>query len=539
MNPSKPVRRLPVFRERDIQSQGMVFNQLAAAILGSQFENVDNSGGRELLAKGSMEIEWNRGVGSIWMWDTQHLWNYRPDLEIKLPQVEEARTQNQKLLQLFTSGTDAETVQFHNLPVRSTMVRIYDVKGQTPINGYIKLDMYLSHQILLRHESVLATELIPVIGEAGKLAMTVGDQGRLLHCNCGWLGIEEDIGELPVIPEEDITEDFRNNTRAGQMDSLKVSLGYQRIEYESMHFLIPVYVLNAMIQINDRIVPLRQQTMPAVTIEDLLPHARHPRHIVSRRPPLRSPQIPWIKRPTAATSYIIDYLPHSETNACCFAQALRDQNWNIVFEHGGPNALHRDWIESAETGVEEANVVFYSGHAAPRGWTLTDKDVECSDPALGSRPASPGRLFGSGNLNWIVIAGCGPLEEDLHNSWPEYARISVGGDVFQRWQGVFDGLHLFMGYASANEDTPYEGETFIQHSTNGHTLLHSWFRTARELQGSTVPFDPPFGPEVWAGAMAGQRIGDLSPLLDHLPGHGQVAPDPTDPDLLIAIWTPC
>jgi hypothetical protein len=105
-----------------------------------------------------------------------------------------------------------------------------------------------------------------------------------------------------------------------------------------------------------------------------------------------------------------------------------------------------------------------------------------------------------------VIAACGPLQDNL---------ISPGGgDVFQRWDGAFDGLHILMGYGAITYDNTDEGRKIAQYAKGGSTLINSWFRTAQEVQPSTNGAAAPDGPNVWVGAMWVGKNG-ADPSNDH------------------------
>lgn len=182
--------------------------------------------------------------------------------------------------------------------------------------------------------------------------------------------------------------------------------------------------------------------------------------------------------------------------------------------------------------------------------TVAASDVGLPAPSLGAtrpagaeagRPATArglavatghatGDCSGHQDLEWLVVAADGLLEDDIV--------APGGGDVLDRWDGAFAGLHQLLGYGAAPHDTTEESEKIVAHARRGATVAAAWFRTAQEVQPSTNGLAPPFGPDVWAGVLWAARPG-ADPIDDHLWGHGPVSPDPTDPTVLSCMWTTC
>ena len=134
--------------------------------------------------------------------------------------------------------------------------------------------------------------------------------------------------------------------------------------------------------------------------------------------------------------------------------------------------------------------------------------------------------WGKQDCEWIVIAACGPLQDDLING-------PGGGDVF-RWRPAFDGLHMLLGYATTSFDNTEEGRLLVQNAKGSpgippKTVRASWFRAAIGSQ--------PAGQGVWVGALWGISPG-ANPGNDHIWGHGSVSADPKSPTTWIAMWSP-
>jgi hypothetical protein len=301
--------------------------------------------------------------------------------------------------------------------------------------------------------------------------------------------------------------------------------------------LSPVYVFSATIVVEGRKVPARLVTIPA-TEYGPQPPAPEPQPERERQPgrlagisPRRSSRA--VNPFEAGTSWIgtSGGLAGSQANAKGFVDGLAADGWLVNFNWGDANAWESDWRRNDDTWVDAADFVFYTGHANMDGWVLSSPDDGfLSFNEVGTAPASPGDLWGQNDLEWIVVAACGPLQDSL--------LAAGGGDVLARWDGAFDGLHSLMGYGAITFDNTEEGGRVVKYAKQGTPLIDAWFRTAQEIQPSTNGEKAPDGPDVWVGAMWVTKAG-ADPRSDHLWGHGSVSADPTNPSTLVCMWTTC
>jgi len=324
--------------------------------------------------------------------------------------------------------------------------------------------------------------------------------------------------------------------------SLAYALMSSPLKKES--YLYPVWAYKAICKVNEHEIPLRIITIPASEFgpkpSKYEPQQMRPNNdtnfkdstSIKKRRGLR-----FINPFEAGTSWIgeIGGLGGSRNNAQGFIDGLQNAGWNINFNWGDCNAWKSDWNENDDAYVDAADFVFYTGHAGLDGWLLVNpRDcslLDLSPSDVGASPGNPSDKLGAQDLEWIIIAACGPLEDDLLSKG--------GGDVLARWDGVFDGLHTLMGYGAVTLDNEDEGTKVIQYAREGQTLINAWFRTAQEIQPSDNGTDPPYGPTVYVGAMWVGKNGLQDPYNDHLWGYGSVAPDPVDPDYLVCMWVPC
>jgi hypothetical protein len=139
---------------------------------------------------------------------------------------------------------------------------------------------------------------------------------------------------------------------------------------------------------------------------------------------------------------------------------------------------------------------------------------------VGASPGSPNDRYGQNDLEWIVIAACGP-----HQSSHFTTNI---GNAFDRWRGIFDGMHVFMGYGAVTYDNTSEGSRVVELSRAGWTVIDAWFRTAWEIQPSTNGYGPPNGNTIFVTAMYA-HTGNHATRNDHIWGTGNTVADPTGP----------
>ena len=221
----------------------------------------------------------------------------------------------------------------------------------------------------------------------------------------------------------------------------------------------------------------------------------------------------------------------SQANAQGFIDELTAEGWQRRFNWGNQAAWKSDWLQNDDDYVDDVDFVFYTGHAGPDGWQLATAGnadwLHCSE--VGTAPNVPSDHWGQENLEWVTIAACGPLQDDI---------INGGGNVFDRWRAAFDGLHLFMGYAAVTYDNTEEGRRLASYSRSGMTIMQAWFRTAQEIQPSTNGFGDPYGPDVYAATM---YIGNAraNTANDHLWGHGPVGPDIRNSTYRACSFVPC
>jgi hypothetical protein len=482
---------------------------------------------------GSMTVDVHKASGGIWAADRSRLWRtsekyVSPD-EAQTTELGSRIAAERELLPRL-----ARPFVLRELAAGRTQTAVIDARGE-------RTDERVLHRSARWAVEVEVPDgpTVPVIGGGGKFGLTIAGDGEVAGFHGVWRPAAG-VFEAKAIPRAQLDERFRELTKGLDIQSVESELAYYSAPASvDQEFLYPVRTYRAMARFEEHDVPLRVITLPATEfgppslepIESVkrLPQKRHAVRLPSGgKRSLTTLRWPWLIPFEAGTSWIGESggLGGSAGNIQGFVDGLRDDGWRINFNWGDANAWESDWRRNDDDWVDAADFVFYTGHANMDGWVLSNPD----DGFLAFNEVAGGAdLYGQNDLEWVVVAACGPLQD---------AVISAGGgDVFSRWSSAFDGLHLLLGYGAITFDNSDEGRLLVQYAREGQTLVEAWFRTATEVQPSTNGASPPDGPDVWVGAVWPYKGGVPPVENDHLWGHGSVSPDIDDPDGFVAIWT--
>ncbi|MBC7892226.1 MAG: hypothetical protein H7Y12_08445 [Sphingobacteriaceae bacterium] len=485
------------------------------------------------LTTGKHVVEIAPASGGLWAADETQLWKpaVRADLpkEAEAVRLAEAFHRERKLLPTL------EKPFRYGKPVMGGTHFALRQEGRREDR---QLDVQVVHPILVND--------VPLVGGGSDFTLTLGHKSAPIGFSGVWRPVRESF-PAQLIPRKRADEQFREMTKNLKLESFDATLAYYAApSFQKQEFLYPVYVYRGMAVFGDQRVPLRQIMLPAT---DFGPAVRFPKPQPQRpkllKPPVqgsekrkeqirrsmatRAPTRPW----EAGTSWIGESggLAGSHDNAQGFVNEWASAGWHIDFNWGDANAFESDWRRNDDQWVDNADFVFYTGHASMNGWVLANPDdgfLNFSE--VGSSPGTPGDLWGQSDLEWAVIAACGPLQDSI--------LAAGGGDVLARWDGAFDGMHILMGYGGVTFDNTDEGRKLSQYAKSGNTLINSWFRTAKEIQPSTNGVPAPDGPNVYVGAMWVGKSG-VDPFNDHAWDFGSVSNDPRSPTWQAAMWTLC
>ncbi len=531
--------QLPIYEMSTFSADEGVLQRIAADVFGAGRVETERFDDRVTARAGSLEFELDLASGGIRAADTEQLWKLTE--KPSLVSSDDAYKTADELLagrEVFPRFDAADPFVVTRTGPGRTMVALDTGSGRSKL----QLDVQARYGVSVRNPGVDGEpDVLPVVGGGGKFSLTLGDGGRPI----AYHGLWRPVREAKVVDALDVGQAREQYLKL--MDGIEIVdvtsfLAYHAAPFGSeQRWLTPVWVFSSRINVGKRTIPARLVTIPAT---DFGPHPPKPEpQPIRESEPGRSPSGEAKRiaaRPTAranpseaGTSWIglSGGLPGSQANAKGFVDGLAADGWNVNFNWGDSNAWESDWRRNDDTWVDAVDFVFYTGHANQDGWVLAAPD----DGALtfnevGNSPGAPGDLWGRQDLEWAIIAACGPLQDDL--------LAAGGGNVLARWDGAFDGLHTLMGYGAITSDNTEEGGRVVKYARRGTPLIDAWFRTAHEIQPSTNGAVAPDGPDVWVGAMWVTKPG-VDPRSDHLWGHGSVSGDPTSPTGLACMWTTC
>jgi hypothetical protein len=553
---------LPVYRLSPVQVEADSVKRVAAATLGISGEVVHDRD-RLILRDRAKFVEAYTTTGAFWVADETQLWN--PDLTPTVPDSEKARAISDEFFKksnLLPAPTQDQPFTLSFAGVGGTRAAFVDRATRKRIDRQLDVQTtYAVSMAISRKDSVLR---LPVVGGGGEFNLTLGNNGAVIGYSGVWRPVVGVEAESPMIPKEKADSEFKALVKDLKIRSFDSFLAYYSAPASvEQKFLYPVYVYRAVAVVDTQAVPLRLITIPATewgpkrdrpaalpprtdkdrpTRRSTMPEGPEERATKPSRglsllmiQPLLAKSRASMTQATwreAGTSWIglSGGLGGSQNNAKGFVDGLSADGWSVNFNWGDAAAWESDWRRNDDSWVDAADFVFYTGHADMNGWVLSSPDdgsLDFSEP--GATPQNPGDLLGQQDLEWFVIAACGPLQDSV---------ISAGGgDVFDRWDGAFDGLHQLLGYGAITFDNEEEGKSLVQYARDGETIINAWFRAAREIQPSTNGASAPDGPAVWVGVMYVYRSGTASPANDHIWLHGSVALDPKSPNVYVAMWT--
>jgi hypothetical protein len=159
----------------------------------------------------------------------------------------------------------------------------------------------------------------------------------------------------------------------------------------------------------------------------------------------------------------------SAGNAGGFVNRFSASGIAATFNWGEHNAWEIDFKDPIypggqdTTNADSVDLVFYTGHAAGDGFQFCSS-VNDTWLDLGTEAE-----LGNNNMEWLVIAACGPLQGTT-------------------WASSFAGLHLLLGYTTISWDNTTEGNDFASGILAGSplTVRASWGVAATNSQPPEV-----------------------------------------------------
>lgn len=571
---------LPIFATPAKGRGELDIDRLATDVLGGRDLTITSRGASTEVRGSDVMIDVDAGVGGLWSGDLGRLWRAEP---VDAPEADAvAEIAAATLDGIRALPTLGDRFGLTRGSVRYGQVLTEDRGGRSTRRGE---GVFTQDVELDVSDRDLKTKTLSMFGGGGRFSTTVGDGGQVVGVTGVWREPEL-VDERELLSVEEAME------RAGIAGTDGVimtgaDLGYYAApSFAAQELLFPVYAVRGEVSDGKEAVPTRVRLVPATDVGELAPPERPqprrgdqrdllaelsrqlqpgtalpaglsvsssalaakgiaPETVLTRTPqgkiflkPVLSPELIAILlealRPRSfGTSWIGTWggLSGSQANAQGFVDELTAEGWQRRFNWGNQNAWKSDWLSNDDDYVDDVDFVFYTGHASPNGWQLaTGGSADwLHHSEVGASPNTPSDHWGQENLEWMAIAACGPLQDDL---------INGGGNVFDRWRGAFDGLHLLLGYSAVTYDNTLEGRRLASYARSGMTLMQAWFRLAQEIQPSTNGWGDPYGPDVYAAAMyIGNASGNTAG--DHLWGHGSVGPDIRNSTYRGCSFSPC
>jgi hypothetical protein len=570
--------KLPVFTVASTTAPAERIRELGSLIFQREDQELVERGTSVELRTPLGHIAVDVGRGGSWASDSTKLWKFDPfsTRKRKLIGGAEAATRGMQVLEN-SAILPRLGAPFRLKPMRKSGAVTAIATGEAQPRQTVQEDTTVMADIEVDvSDAGLKQKALPMIGGGGQFGVVFGEEGRLLGTRGVW---RPPVGR-PVMHEvfsqQKADEAFRELTSGVPVKKFSSELAYYCAPaFAGQERLCPVYVYSGVADYQGRQIPMRKVILPATEAGPVFERApQQPARGKDAAPVVRplpadfkpvpgKPLPPGIGvsrglmdakklklgdlfapgpadaaltvnpnlKPvllkelgnllgiySAGTSWIglSGGLPGSRKNAQGFVDELAAIGWSIRFNWGDQNAWESDWRRNDDDWVDAVDFVFYTGHANADGWVLSIPDDTFLHRA---EVGGASDLWGANNLEWAVVAACGPLQDEL---------VGSGGDVLERWKGAFDGLHMLMGYAQVTSDTEEEGKRLIRYAKAGATIMQSWFRTGQEIQGSGI----------WAGAY---YVGDASGSTgnDHLWGIGSVGPDVKNPTFRACSWVPC
>ncbi|MFL6548903.1 MAG: DUF6345 domain-containing protein [Povalibacter sp.] len=530
-----------------------VFQLSAAEVTAGRGEEVLNSvhGGRpptkietrdtptalvQIIGNKQLEIE--KASGGMFMRDSKQLWNAA--LKPRLPSQDKARQIADEFLKSARLSPADRYVATQFAGFAETAVS--PDSGNTLDKTSLDVQVNYSVQVTVTRETG-KQEALPIVGGGGDFKVALGNAGEIIGYTGVWRPIRGIVANADVIAQKDAEDQYLKSLGAMKVTKLSSSLAYYSApSFERQSVLAPVWVMRGEADVDGNLVPLRLAIVAATKYG---PEWRVPQLV-----PREDGQKPtdgsldgderfganrsllnfFISPAQAAnpfeagTSWIgpSQGLGGSPANAQGFVNNLANAGWLINFNWGEWTAFESDWNSNDDSWVDAADFVFYTGHANSDGWVLNvPNDTFLSYSEVGSWPGSPNDHWGQNDLEWLIVAACGPLQSS-------HFTTNVG-NAFDRWRGAFDGLHTLMGYGAVTYDNTTEGSRVTQLALSGWTIIDAWFRAAWEIQPSTNGSSPPNGTTIFVTAMYASNASNDT-RNDRIWGTGNTVGDSRDPN---------
>ena len=462
-----------------------------------------------VMSIGDAQLEIEKASGGMFLRDAKQLWNAA--LKPALPDPEKARQIADDFLKtarLLPARDKLVAAQFENFAGTAVSPDSGDPRDQTPLDVQVNYSVRLN---VMRETG--AQEPVPIVGGGGDFKVAVGDAGRIIGYTGVWRPITGVAAMAEVVPQKEAEEQYLKSLGGMKVTKLSSSLAYYSApSFERQDLLTPVWVMRGDADVDGNRVPLRVGIVAATSYGPVWRAPQLPPREDGQRPPPddgdertarnRSLLDLLISPANAAnpfeagTSWIgpSQGLGGSPANALGFVNNLSAAGWLNNFNWGEWAAFESDWNSSDDSWVDARTSCSIRDTPNSDGWVLNvPNDTFMHFNEVGASPGSPNDHWGQNDLEWMIIAACGPHQSNHF--------VGGIGNAFDRWRGAFDGLHTMLGYGAVTFDNTTEGSRVTQLALSGWTVIDAWFRAAWEIQPSTNGVAAPDGNTVFVTAM--------------------------------------
>ncbi|ADI14067.1 DUF6345 domain-containing protein [Truepera radiovictrix] len=344
---------------------------------------------------------------------------------------------------------------------------------------------------------------VRLTGPGAKVKLVFGPSGRATQLYYGLYGLEE-AGSVAVLGAQDAQEACAKALSRG------AQVNPERVTTELLYYVpnaqgklgsvkvTPSYLCESRVTLGDRTLDSRSVLIDAATGKprfNARPAPGRPAPQIAQNTPSQNTLEPQrLGRVDAGTEYVgvSQGLGGSQANAGGFTNTMNARGVPVQFHWGDFSAWESDFKDPSRGGndrayVDDVDITFYTGHADGNGFTFPgandDGFLEYTDAVWGER-----------DLEWLVIAACGPLQE-----------TEGGLSHVQRWGPAFRGLHQMLAYATVSFDNTSEGRILAENllgirilwfDLGAKMVRQAWVEAATQTQPSSVTWAimGPFGP---------------------------------------------
>jgi hypothetical protein len=419
----------------------------------------------------------------------------------------------------------------------TTMLAPLSSSGQAERTSCVALDAYIGICVAVAVTDPRTGELVEARAEGKntKLGVVFGDKGTIIGFNASWRDIVDVQAQVPAqLPTAPVFKSGRARA-AAVVDQGGARLIYRYTELKSdgpdIPCLCPYWLFRVSGIKGDRDFPTCDIASPAADFTSRVKSA--PITSYSVRTASSEPN-----KVTTNSSIGVSWKTNKNSGSTdevngVLTQATAALGWGTRFAWKDDDAWESDWSSNAAKWVDDVDLAYYAGHADFEGWQLTDAADATKhswlQSALVGKTKDVGALIWSNKLKWIIIAACGPLQDQC---------IGASKRNVFAWAGAFDGLRMLLGFGTDIAGFTGEGARALELAGRGVPLAKAWLRAAREQQPFLAVQKTDYAPVArWAAVLAAET--DTDSALDDVLPHGTGAKTGTmRPTKLRAIWTP-